>query len=107
MEQFIDKGLEIYEGRKLDSDYDENLYINYLFKKADDFFNNSKIDLGITIYLDATASGLQNLTFLLGCKEEEWKHLNLDGDRWCDTYFYISCIVYEEIFIELKIEGST
>ena len=106
MEQFIEKGKSLYKERILSFEYHENLYVNYLSYKLDKFYEKGDIDLNLIIYVDATASGLQNLSFFLICKEEEKKYLNLDGDKWCDTYLYISKIVLSDIFEKLKLNSD-
>jgi hypothetical protein len=42
----------------------------------------------ITIHKDATASGYQNFGLILGYKKS-LKFFNLEGDSWCDTYWFI------------------
>lgn len=89
LEGFIEMGKKKYNNRILNKDFNENLYLNYLYFKLDRL-GIGEIDPNLIIYVDSTASGLQNMALVLKCKEFKKKYLNLSGDKWCDTYTYLA-----------------
>lgn len=82
-------GIDLYEKKYNSFDFDDLLYINKIFNLIDEIKNNKKFDWNTIIYKDATASGLQNKGIILGYKKETLQYLNLNGDKWCDTYQYL------------------
>lgn len=70
-------------------DLSDNMYVNKIKNELKKLLKKEKVDINTIIFKDATASGLQNYGILLGYKKEMLKYLNIDGDRWCDTYQYI------------------
>lgn len=75
VDDFIYKGIDIYEKMKYDED---NSYIIYTINNL---LNNRIIDKKYILYKDATASGLQNFGIISGYKQETLVYINLEGDK--------------------------
>jgi len=70
-------------------DLSDTMYVSKIKNELKKLLKKENVDINTIIFKDATASGLQNYGILLGYKKEMLKYLNIDGDRWCDTYQYI------------------
>lgn len=88
--QFIDVGINFYNGGSLAQSKLEHQveYWSIIFILEE---INSGIFIKVPIFHDATASGLQILTLLLGAKTPEvyLKSNFLDREVWYDTYYFI------------------
>lgn len=85
-EKIISMGIQRYLNKFTLSDdmYDNNIYNSIRLLICNNILNTE-----LTVWRDATASGLQNFLLVYGFKECTLKYLNMDGDLWIDTYSYI------------------
>jgi hypothetical protein len=89
LEQILVKGIETYNERNKELEYDKRIKIIGYFKIVDMLINDKKI-LKRIISKDATASVYQILVKILGAKNDYLKKVNLDSiNTWYDTYEYI------------------
>jgi hypothetical protein len=101
----LDFGCEIIENiinnkRKLS--FEEELQYIYIISCLEDL--NKGLYKKLIIYKDATASGIQILTVILGANNDETlKHCNLRSfDSWYDTYMYIINLFVNKYMYELE-----
>ncbi len=108
-EEIIKKGIENFKNQREEKDFDDELYIIKIKKEIEKIIKGEEMDINTIIFKDATASGLQNYGIILGYKKEKLSYLNLDGDKWCDTYQYLidKFLVGEEKFKKRKYWKST
>lgn len=87
VEEFIKSGIANLNNNGLA--FEENIYVSKIRDNIITLTTGGGCDYDTILFKDATASGLQNYGILLGYKEDALAYLNMDGDRWCDTYQYI------------------
>lgn len=80
--EFIEKGLELH------STWDYNNY-NRIVEIIDNILKYRVVDKEFIVYRDATASGLQNFGIFTGYRAQMLEYINLQGNKWCDTYQYL------------------
>jgi hypothetical protein len=88
-EELILSGVENYKNTNLSLPFEDALYVKKIYAALDGTLRGNDLNENMLVYKDATASGLQNFGIVLGYRKDRLEHLNLNGNRLCDTYKYI------------------